>query len=118
MSPLGDEEYFADLALDFGYPVVVVVDNRIGAINQALSATVTAMCFREGLNVAGVILNDSQVFEGDTSRESNEQEITKRSVAPVLARVRHESDILDREVDWMALAKGTPAKSPMEVAGE
>ncbi len=118
MSPLGDEEYFADLAMDFGYPVVVVVDNRIGAINQALTTTVTASCFRDGLDVAGIVLNDAQVFEGDASRESNEGEIAGRSIVPVLARVKHESDHTDREIDWMALAKGELARASMELAGE
>ena len=109
MSPMTDDEFLADLAMDFGYPVLVVVDNRIGAINQALSASITASCFRDGLDVAGIVLNDSQVFDSDPSRETNEQEIAKRSVAPVLGRIYHESENIDREVDWMALAKGLPA---------
>ena len=105
MSPVDDDSYFADLALEFGYPVLIVVDNRIGAINQGLQATVTASCFRDGLNVAGIVLNDAQAFEGDTSRESNFDQLSQRSVVPVLTRVRHDSDSFTKDVDWMAIAR-------------
>lgn len=105
MSPVDDDSYFADVADDFGYPVLIVVDNRIGAINQALQATVTANCFRDGLNVAGIVLNDAQAFEGDSSRNSNFEQIANRSMVPVLTRVRHDADSCDNEVDWMAIAK-------------
>lgn len=111
MSPVDDDTYFADVACDFGYPVVVVVDNRIGAINQALQASVTASCFREGLDVAGIVLNDAQAFQGDTSRESNFKQIASRSMVPVLTRVRHDADSCDNEVDWMAIAKQEVAET-------
>ena len=105
MSPVDDDSYFADVAYEMGYPVVVVVDNRIGAINQALQATVTASCFRDGLDVAGIVLNDAQAFEGDSSRSSNFEQIASRSMVPVLTRVHHDSDRCESEVDWMAIAK-------------
>ena len=105
MSPVDDETYFADVALEFGYPVVVVVDNRIGAINQALQASITASCFRDGLDVAGIVLNDAQAFEGDSSRNSNFEQIAKRSMVPVLTRIRHDAESCDNEIDWMAIAK-------------
>jgi len=111
MSPLDEESYFADLAFEFGYPVLIVVDNRLGAINQALQASVTANCFREGLNVAGLILNDSQAFQGDQSLDSNFQQISERSMSPVLTRVKHDSENCETEVDWMALAKGEQVAS-------
>jgi dethiobiotin synthetase len=105
MSPVDDELFFADLAHDFGYPVLIVVDNRIGAINQGLQATITANCFRDGLDVAGLILNDAQAFEGDQSRDSNFEQIASRSIAPILTRVRHDSNECETEVDWMAIAR-------------
>ena len=111
MSPVDDETYFADIAYEFGYPVVAVVDNRIGAINQALQTTITASCFRDGLDVAGIVLNDAQAFEGDSSRKSNYEQIASRSMVPVLTRVRHDADSCDNEVDWMAIAKGSLVKA-------
>jgi len=105
MSPVDDDTYFADVAHEFGYPVVIVVDNRIGAINQGLQATITASCFRDGLDVAGIVLNDAQAFEGDSSRDSNFEQLEARCVAPVLTRVHHNSETSETEVDWMAIAK-------------
>ena len=53
MSPLGDDEYVADLAHDFGFPLVVVAQNQIGVINQTLQTLIVAMTFRDGLGGCG-----------------------------------------------------------------
>jgi dethiobiotin synthetase len=111
MSPVDDDLFFADVAHQFGYPVLIVVDNRLGAINQGLQATITANCFREGLDVAGLVLNDSQAFPGDQSLDSNFEQIAKRSLAPVLTRVAHGAENCETEVDWMAIAKGNLVES-------
>ena len=105
MSPISDQEFIADLALDFGYPMVVVSPNAIGAINQTLQTLITAACFREGIPVAGVILNDVRMFDGDISMDSNQAEIERRAQAPVLSRLRYEGESLDCEIDWAELAK-------------
>lgn len=105
MSPISEDEFVADLASDFGYPLILVTANVLGAINQTLQALITAACFRDGLHVAGVVLNDSQIFEGDVSISSNQAEITKRSQVPVLTRVRYESTEFADDVDWYSLAK-------------
>lgn len=104
MSPLGDGEYVADLALDFGYPLVVVAANILGAINQTLQTLITAASFRSGLPVAGIVLNDVRSFETDLSVESNAGEIASRAIAPMLGRVRFDAVQLDAEVDWFALS--------------
>jgi len=104
MSPISDDEYIADLALDFGYPVIIVTANILGAINQTLQTLITAASFRGGLPVAGVVMNDIRRFQSDLSSDSNMQQIAMRSVAPVLGRIFYESDHLDREVDWYAIA--------------
>ena len=36
MSPVSDEDYVADLAQEFGYPLLVVARNALGVINQTL----------------------------------------------------------------------------------
>jgi dethiobiotin synthetase len=107
MSPISDDEFIADLAYDFGYPAVVVGVNCCGAINQTLQTLVTAACFRDGITVGGVVLNDSQSFDGDQSRDTNEREITLRATVPFLGRVFHQAEKFDREIDWMAIAKQT-----------
>jgi len=105
MSPISDDEYFADLAYDFEYPAVVVSPNVIGAINQSLSALIAATCFRGGLPLAGIVLNDSRSFDDDPSIESNREEIASRALAPVLTRLRYEGEAFDDQVDWMDVAR-------------
>ena len=36
MSPMSDDDYNADLAAEFGYPLVVVAANELGTINATL----------------------------------------------------------------------------------
>ena len=48
MSPLGDDDYVAGLAKDFGFPLVVVARNALGTINQTLQTLITAVTFRGG----------------------------------------------------------------------
>ena len=104
MSPISDDEYFADLAYDFGYPTLVVVPNIIGVIHQSLSTLIAAACFRDGLPLAGVVLNDCRSFDNDPSIDSNRAQIASRALAPVLTRLRHEGEEFDDQVDWMAAA--------------
>lgn len=103
MSPVSDDEYMADLALEFGYPVVVVSPNVIGAINQTLLTLIAAACFREGIPVGGVVLNDVRMFDGDISMDSNREEISHRAQAPVLTRLRYGAEAFDETIDWTAI---------------
>lgn len=105
MSPLGDDEYVADLAHDFGYPLVVVAANVLGVINQTLQTLISAATFRDGLPIAGVILNDSRPPDPtDLSRETNRGELAQRCVPPVLAGLAWQADRFDSEVPWLQLA--------------
>jgi dethiobiotin synthetase len=47
MSPLGDNEYVADLAEDFGFPLIVVSRNALGTINQTLQTLITAEAWKK-----------------------------------------------------------------------
>ena len=107
MSPVSDDEYTADLVFDLGYPMVLVTPNVLGAINQTLMTLITASCFRDGIDVAGIVLNDAQIFEGDISIDSNHQEIAKRTEIPVLTRVKYEQTDIE-QVDWFELAQSQP----------
>lgn len=104
MSPLGDDEYVADLAFDFGYPLVVVAPNRLGTINATLQTLITAATFRDGLEIAGVVLNDISPGVDDASTASNPSELERRCVPPLLAHVHWRAESFDVTVDWMKLA--------------
>ena len=62
MSPrCSDDDYNADLADEFGYPLVVVAANVLGTINATLQTLIVADTFREGLAIAGIVLNSPQL---------------------------------------------------------
>jgi dethiobiotin synthetase len=106
MSPLSDDDYNADLAIDLGAPLLVVAPDRLGVINDTLQTVITASVIdslRPGreLRIAGVVLNEPTV-EGDPSRATNADELRERCGAPLLARVAFGGGF-DRRVDWRSL---------------
>jgi dethiobiotin synthetase len=118
MSPISDDDYNADLAADFGFPLLVVAENVLGTINATLQTLITARSHPKGtrhgarsksaepLSVAGVVLNSPRPIVDDPSTESNASELARRCDAPLLATVQFGGG-LDRAVDWWSLAKGT-----------
>lgn len=104
MSPVTPDTYVADLAEEFGYPLIVVTADRLGAINQTLQTLITAATFREGLEVAGVVLNRLDEGTDDVSAATNAAELRERCVPPVLAHVGPGATEIDPSVDWLALA--------------
>ena len=106
MSPLGDHEYIADLAADFGFPLIVVVPNRIGAINSALLTLIAAKTRPHPLPIAGIILNDIlPPTADDPATRSNRRELELRCGVPILAHLGHRSLEFDGPVNWTALAE-------------
>jgi dethiobiotin synthetase len=103
MSPIDEEEYIADLAFDFGYPMVVVAKNVVGAINQTLQTLIAASHFRDGLAVGAVVLNDVQESD-DPASDSNLEEVVTRVEGPLFSRLRYEATSLDDPIDWYELA--------------
>jgi dethiobiotin synthetase len=104
MSPLTDDEYVADLAHDFGFPLVVVARNQIGVINQTLQTMIVAMTFRDGLDIAGIVLNRTTPPDDDPSLGNNREQLEMRSVPPVLADVPYGKADFPTPVDWTTIA--------------
>jgi dethiobiotin synthetase len=70
--PIRRDYFIADLAADFGLPVVVVVRNRLGALNHTLLTIRHIQAY--GLACAGVILNNSDTptpADPDIARTTN-----------------------------------------------
>ena len=106
MSPLGDDEYMADLACDLGFPLIVVSRNVLGTINATLQTLITASVFREGLTVAGVVLNNPRrPAVEDLSLATNRAELAARCVPPLLAELAFGSERFDPPVDWFQLGR-------------
>jgi dethiobiotin synthetase len=114
MSPLGEDEYVADLAYDFGFPLVVVAPNMLGTINHVLQTLIVAATFREGLDVAGIVLNHPRPAVDDPSTASNAQEIRRRAVTPLLAEVGFSAPSFEPAVDWYELAAEPVLRSARE----
>ncbi len=106
MSPVSEDEYVADLAVDCGYPAVVVAANRLGVINQTLQTLITAATFREGIAVCGVVLNSVQApgETADASLSSNAEQLRRRCQCPILDQVDWGATRFSTPVDWWALA--------------
>ncbi len=111
MSPISDAGYNADLAAEFGFPLVIVAANVLGTINATLQTLITADAICDGLGVAGVVLNSPQQMADDPSVESNAEELARRCTSPLLATVQFNGD-LDRAVDWWQLAASTNDRTP------
>jgi len=85
MSPISDDDLVKDVAVDFGFPLVVVVPNVLGCINQTLLTLTAAR--DHGLMVAGIVLNDMKPSAADESCDTNRSEIERLADVPVLADV-------------------------------
>lgn len=109
-SPLTDRSLNADLAREFGYPLVVVDSGRLGGIGRVL-ATVRAAA-AEGLRVAAVVLShveplDMQAADDPESgwsiAEATRQDLARRLTTLPVLRLRHEADRIEPATDWIRL---------------
>lgn len=113
MSPVTDDEFVADLACDFGFPLLVVAPNVLGVINQTLQTLITAATFRDGLEVAGIVLNHPRPpQQEDLSLATNRAELARRCVPPVLAELGWQAQEFDTCVPWERLARAGQSQGP------
>jgi dethiobiotin synthetase len=107
LCPLTEDKTIADLAGALGYPLLVVARAGLGTINHTLLTVEAAR--QRGLQVAGVILNDTEPLERAPRTGENAAEIARRANVPVLGVVRYGSQHADHEkgqlgaADWMKL---------------
>ena len=87
LSPIGDHEFVADLALAFKLQLIVVAPNRIGTINQTLQTLMSASHYKNGLPVSGVVVNNVDVDPDDVSRKSNVDELRKHSPCQIIVTI-------------------------------
>ena len=96
--PITSDYFVSDLAADFGLPVVVVVANRLGALNHSL-LTVESIRAR-GLECAGIILNHHVQMENEAeiATSTNAAVIEELLKAPILLEVGYGQENLT--LDW------------------
>jgi len=95
LCPLSDEQTVADLATSIGFPVVVVVPEKLGAVNQTL-LTIEAIQ-RRGLKCMGVVMNQVDA-ENDGTMSYNRLEIARISGVPILGELGHGSSSELRDI--------------------
>jgi len=84
--PIAQGYHVGDLAKELGLPVLLVVDNRLGALNHTI-LTARAIASR-GLECAGIILNHVG-DERDSASVSNRVVLEQTLDIPILADILH-----------------------------
>jgi dethiobiotin synthetase len=74
----------ADFAVDLGWPVIVVVRNKLGALNHALLTLESVRARR--LPVAGIVLNDADGMDDEAER-TNRAVLEEFCGCPILAEI-------------------------------
>jgi len=116
-SPVGDTTLVADLAREFGLPLVVVDAARLGAVGRTLATVRAARA--EGLAVAAVVLSHTTPVGGAPDDPAGPLTIALDAVADLSARLApvpvvildHGATSLPPGVDWRALAAVGPRRA-------
>ena len=82
--PVTKDETVADFAVRLGWPVILVVRNKLGALNHSL-LTLESVRAR-GLELAGIILNNADGL-GDEAKRTNRLVLEECCGCPILAEV-------------------------------
>ncbi len=91
--PIDLEYSMGNLAADLGCPVLIVVNNKLGALNQTI---LTANAVRDmGLELTGIILNHIN-DERDTASITNRSVLEDIIKPPVILDILHE----ETEIVW------------------
>ena len=83
--PLSTGYTTADLAKAMGLPVLLVVRNRLGALNHALLTLESIKA--HGLGCNGIVLNNHPADDGDASREGNRRLLPTLTDVPILFEI-------------------------------
>ena len=82
--PIARDYTIADFAAELGWPIVVVVRNKLGALNHTL-LTLDNIRHR-GLPLAGIVLNDLE-GEPDEATRTNRQVLDEFCGCPILGEI-------------------------------
>lgn len=98
--PLRSAYTMGDFAAELGWPVIVVVRNKLGALNHAM-LTLEAIRAR-GLAIAGLIVNNADAGN-ETIALSNEKILAQMSRVTLLATVRQGQAAIDYPRQFLLL---------------
>ncbi len=89
--PIKRDYFVIDMAKDFNLPVIVVTRPTLGTINHTMLTVNYAV--KEGLRVAGIIINYSQPPENTLAEATNPEIIKQISLVPVIGIFPHLTDM-------------------------
>ncbi|MGC3970186.1 MAG: dethiobiotin synthase [Pirellulales bacterium] len=124
-SPLSDDKLNIDLALAFGFPLVIVAPNRLGVINAVLATCNAVLNYnlkyiRQALKFACVVLNrPNEPDPSDVSVESNADFLRKYSRSfnvTQFIELDHDAATFPAAVDWMLLSQHKPGYPQLDHA--
>lgn len=85
--PITSDYYVGDLAAELCSDVIIVVDNKLGALNKTI---LTANAIKDkGLNLAGIVLNHIEP-ERDTASISNRSILEQTINPPFIMEILHD----------------------------
>ncbi len=105
LSPVSDNDFTITLAREFGYPILLVAADRLGAINQVLQALCVCAQYAPDVPIAGIVLNQVEP-ESDISRDSNAEQIQRHSRVPLLGQIAWQCPAPLQSINWQELATG------------
>lgn len=85
LCPVSEQKTVCDLAERWKFPLLIVARLGLGTINHTLLTVEVAQ--DRGLDVAGIVLNESQPDQGNLAGQTNAREIELRCNVPILAVV-------------------------------
>jgi dethiobiotin synthetase len=94
--PVTQEATLADFAADLGWPVIVVVRNKLGALNHAL-LTLESVRAR-GLVLKGIVLNNADGLD-DEPKRTNRAVLEEFCRCPILAEVGRGGEKIEMGTD-------------------
>ena len=93
--PLTAEENFSDFSKKLGWPVVLVIGNRLGALNHTF-LTQSAIV-EKGCDLRAAVLNQV-IEEQDVAGVTNRGVIEQRIPGKIIGEVMHGAEVLEEEI--------------------
>jgi dethiobiotin synthetase len=99
--PITRNYFVIDLIKELNLPVIMVSKPGIGAINHTLLTLNYALI--NSLNVAGIIINYTQAYQGTIAEDTNMQAIMELSPVPVIGSFPYLTEVSDKTLVKAAL---------------